>query len=49
VDECQARDTLANVMARADAALYSAKAMGRNLVVPAIPTEGQENGLARKS
>jgi diguanylate cyclase (GGDEF)-like protein len=49
VDECQGRDTLASVMARADAALYSAKAMGRNLVVPAIPTEDQGNGLARKS
>ncbi len=33
VDEVRAGDTLASVMARADAALYTAKAMGRNCVV----------------
>jgi diguanylate cyclase (GGDEF)-like protein len=49
VDEYQMDDTVANLMARADAALYSAKAMGRNLVVSAIPTEDQAVGLLRKS
>ncbi|AOB29579.1 hypothetical protein AKI39_01130 [Bordetella sp. H567] len=39
VDEYRPDDTLANLMARADAALYSAKAMGRNRVVSAVPTE----------
>lgn len=35
VDEFGAGDTLARVLARADAALYAAKALGRNCVVPA--------------
>lgn len=33
IDEFGPRDTLANVMARADAALYAAKALGRDCVV----------------
>ncbi|OZI66370.1 GGDEF domain-containing protein [Bordetella genomosp. 11] len=48
VDECQPGDTLADLMARADAALYSAKAMGRNLVVSAIPTEEQAPRLVNR-
>lgn len=36
VDEYHANETLANLMARVDAALYSAKAMGRNRVVSAV-------------
>jgi diguanylate cyclase (GGDEF)-like protein len=35
VDECEAGDTLARVMVRADAALYAAKALGRDCVVMA--------------
>jgi diguanylate cyclase (GGDEF)-like protein len=41
VDEYQTNETLANLMARSDAALYSAKAMGRNRVVSAIDTGGE--------
>jgi diguanylate cyclase (GGDEF)-like protein len=37
VEGYQADETLATLMARADAALYSAKAMGRNRVVSALP------------
>ncbi|TKC78229.1 GGDEF domain-containing protein [Trinickia terrae] len=40
VDEFGDGDTLATVLARADAALYSAKAMGRNCVVEAPSPEG---------
>lgn len=36
VDEHQSDETLATLVARADAALYSAKAMGRNRVVGAV-------------
>jgi predicted signal transduction protein with EAL and GGDEF domain len=38
---------LANLMARADAALYSAKAMGRNRVVSAV-SMGDETAGATK-
>lgn len=48
VDEYHPDDTLATLMARADAALYSAKAMGRNLVVSAITTSDQAAGLLNK-
>ena len=47
VDEYQANEILANLMARADAALYSAKAMGRNRVVSAVST-GDETADATK-
>jgi len=47
VDEYQANETLANLMARADAALYSAKAMGRNRVVSAISTGDEEVGATK--
>jgi diguanylate cyclase (GGDEF)-like protein len=39
VDEYQPGEELATLVARADAALYSAKAMGRNRVVSAIRTD----------
>ncbi|MDE1180199.1 GGDEF domain-containing protein [Paraburkholderia sp.] len=41
VDELQPGDGLASLMARADAALYSAKAMGRNRVVAALSNGDQ--------
>jgi diguanylate cyclase (GGDEF)-like protein len=44
VDEYRTGETLANLMARADAALYSAKAMGRNRVVSAISAGDQTVG-----
>ncbi|MFT4510923.1 GGDEF domain-containing protein [Caballeronia sp. 15711] len=47
VDEYQADEMLANLMARADAALYSAKAMGRNRVVSAV-SFGDETAGATK-
>jgi diguanylate cyclase (GGDEF)-like protein len=47
VDEYQANEMLANLMARADAALYSAKAMGRNRVVCAVSI-GDETAGATK-
>jgi diguanylate cyclase (GGDEF)-like protein len=47
VDEYQANESLANLMARADAALYSAKAMGRNRVVSAISTGDEEVGVTK--
>jgi diguanylate cyclase (GGDEF)-like protein len=47
VDEYQAGEMLANLIARADAALYSAKAMGRNRVVSAV-SMGDETAGATK-
>jgi diguanylate cyclase (GGDEF)-like protein len=47
VDEYQANETLANLMARSDAALYSAKAMGRNRVVSAISAGDQAVGAVK--
>jgi diguanylate cyclase (GGDEF)-like protein len=41
VDEYHEGDTLANMMGRADAALYAAKAMGRNCVVGALLSDRQ--------
>lgn len=41
VDEHHEGDTLANMMGRADAALYAAKAMGRNCVVGTLLSAGQ--------
>lgn len=41
VDEYHEGDTLANMMGRADAALYAAKAMGRNCVVGTLLSAGQ--------
>jgi len=38
---------LANLMARADAALYSAKAMGRNRVVLAVSTGDEAVGVSK--
>jgi diguanylate cyclase (GGDEF)-like protein len=49
VDEYQAGETLANLMARVDAALYSAKAMGRNRVVSAISVDARAIGTARNA
>ncbi|CAB3746266.1 GGDEF domain-containing protein [Paraburkholderia humisilvae] len=45
VSEVQRDDTLADLMARADAAQYSAKAMGRNRVVVAADTAGSGSAL----
>jgi PleD family two-component response regulator len=39
VDRIASSDTLERAMARADAALYTAKAMGRNRVVTASEAE----------
>jgi diguanylate cyclase (GGDEF)-like protein len=47
VDEYQSNETLANLMARSDAALYSAKAMGRNRVVSAISVGDEAVGAAK--
>ena len=47
VDEYQANEMLANLMARADAALYSAKAMGRNRVVSAVSTGDEAVGATK--
>jgi diguanylate cyclase (GGDEF)-like protein len=47
VDEYQANEMLANLMARADAALYSAKAMGRNRVVLAVSTGDEAVGVSK--
>ncbi|MDN7178984.1 GGDEF domain-containing protein [Caballeronia sp. SEWSISQ10-4 2] len=47
VDEYQANETLANLMARSDAALYSAKAMGRNRVVSALSAGDEAVGAAK--
>jgi len=47
VDEYQASEMLANLMARADAALYSAKAMGRNRVVLAVSTGDEAVGATK--
>jgi diguanylate cyclase (GGDEF)-like protein len=44
VEEYQTDETLANLMARADSALYLAKAMGRNRVVSAVLTESATAG-----
>lgn len=41
VDEYHEGDTLANMMGRADAALYAAKAMGRNCVVGTLLSDRQ--------
>ncbi|MFC0398045.1 GGDEF domain-containing protein [Paraburkholderia rhizosphaerae] len=45
VSELQRDDTLARLMARADAAQYAAKAMGRNRVVIAADTAGSGSAL----
>jgi diguanylate cyclase (GGDEF)-like protein len=47
VDEYQAGEMLANLMARADAALYSAKAMGRNRVVSAVSMGDETTGATK--
>jgi PleD family two-component response regulator len=49
VDEYQANEMLANLMARADAALYSAKAMGRNRVVSAVSTGDETADVTKDS
>jgi diguanylate cyclase (GGDEF)-like protein len=49
VDEYQAGETIANLMARVDAALYSAKAMGRNCVVFAISADARAIGSIRSA
>ncbi|RKP49108.1 GGDEF domain-containing protein [Trinickia fusca] len=45
VEACEAGDTLTVAMARADAALYAAKAMGRNCVMMASGSEPAAEGL----
>lgn len=47
VDEFGARDTLTRVMARADAALYTAKALGRDRVAVASPDDGPDERVAQ--
>ena len=47
IDEYQSGDTLANLLARADSALYSAKAMGRNRVVAALSVDDQAVAVCR--
>lgn len=47
VDEFGAGDTLAEVMARADAALYTAKALGRDCVAVASPDDEPDQRVAQ--
>ena len=47
VDEYQPGETLANLIARSDAALYSAKAMGRNRVVSAVDIGDEPVGATK--
>jgi diguanylate cyclase (GGDEF)-like protein len=49
VEEYEMVESLENLMARADAALYSAKAMGRNRVVAAVSACAQTNGAVTEA
>ena len=49
VEEYETGESLKNLMARADAALYSAKAMGRNRVVAAVSARAQTIGVVAEA
>jgi diguanylate cyclase (GGDEF)-like protein len=49
IEQLEAGDALASAMARADAALYTAKAMGRNCVVSAPPAGAIDDSLTTES